>query len=184
MSLEKYYKYGKDAKFRIEKLSQSNFKYINNFSCGNNEIDSYLIKKAIDDDEGTTYLVIDELYSEVIGYCTMCCSGLTSKYQNSIRTLPAIEIKYFALSENVQKILYDEDDDHYYFSDYIFHTFIGMCENIAQTVIAAKYIILYSVPSAIYFYKRIGFTNFSKFHEPDNYLYINGCTPMYAEIEI
>jgi len=51
-----------------------------------------------------------------------------------------------------------------------------------MNVIAAKYIVLYSVKDAVKFYTRLGFEDFTEFFEPDDYRYIDGCKPMYIEI--
>ena len=176
------YKYGTDIQFEIARLNKDNFKYIKNFSCGNSSIDEYLKERAMNDAFGTTYIVIDNTTLSVVGYCTMCCSGLTHKYQNNIHTIPAIEIKYFAIDASYQNLRYDDWDEHYYFSDYIFQCFMNMCSDISETTLAAKCIILYSVKEAVAFYRRLGFDNFSKFYEPDIYRYIEDCTPMYIEI--
>ena len=175
---------GCDIKCRFEILSPENVELASQFDCGNEEINKYLRNESIHDDCGTTYLVIEEGTDTILAYCTFCASGLTAEFEQSIRTIPAIEVKYFALSVKVQKLKYDDMEDHYYFSDYIFGTFAEMLEGIAEHVIAAKYLILYAVPDAVQFYKRIGFIEFAKFYKPDNYLYINGCIPMYLEMVI
>ena len=53
---------------------------------------------------------------------------------------------------------------------------------IAENIIAARYIILYSVENAVKFYTRLGFCDFIEFYEPNQYRYIDGCKPMYIEI--
>lgn len=80
------YVYGREIVYSVDKLTEQNHHYTANFDCGNDEINSYLQNKALSDDSGITYLIIDTRDSVAIGYCTMCCSGITHKYQNNIRT--------------------------------------------------------------------------------------------------
>lgn len=176
------YVYGREVGYSVDKLTEQNHHYTKKFDCGNDEINSYLQNKALSDDLGVTYLIIDNRDLVAIGYCTMCCSGITHKYQNNIRTLPAIEIRYFALDCRMQGLQFDETEEHYYFSDFIMSGFMYKCSDIAMNVIAAKYIVLYSVKDAVKFYTRLGFEDFTEFFEPDDYRYIDGCKPMYIEI--
>ena len=60
--------------------------------------------------------------------------------------------------------------------------FMYKCSEIAENIIAARYIILYSVEDAIKFYTHLGFCDFAEFFEADKYRYIDGCKPMYIEI--
>lgn len=175
------YTYGEEVNYTIEKLTEKNKSYTDNFDCGNEEINNYLKDKAIEDDIGLTYLVIDK-FNTVVGYCTIACSGITHKYQNNIRTIPSIEIRYFAIDSKLQKLQYDKTDKHYYFSDYVMSEFMYKCSEIAGNIIAARYIILYSVENAVKFYTRLGFCDFVEFFEPNKYRYIDGCKPMYIEI--
>ena len=178
---ESKYTYGKEVEYTIEKLTQKNIFYTENFDVGKEEINHYLKHKELDDDIGLTYLVIDQ-YSSVVGYCTIACSGITHRYQNNIRTIPSIEIRYFAIDSKLQKLQYDKTEEHYYFSDYVMSEFMYKCSEIAENIIAARYIILYSVEDAIKFYTRLGFCDFAEFFEADKYRYIDGCKPMYIEI--
>jgi hypothetical protein len=176
------YTYGNEIDYSIERLTEQNYYYVENFKCGNSEINNYLVNKALSDEFGITYLIVDKKDSVAIGYCTMCCSGITHKYQNNIRTLPAIEIRYFAITHRLHKLLYDCSDDHYYFSDHIMANFMYKCSEISETILAAKYIILYSVKKAVNFYERLGFYDFTEYFEADTYRYLDGCKPMYIEI--
>ena len=47
--------------------------------------------------------------------------------------------------------------------------FMYKCSEIAENIIAARYIILYSVEDAIKFYTRLGFCDFAEFFEADKY---------------
>lgn len=176
------YSYGNEIDYSIERLTDKNYIYTQNFECGNEEIDDYLCNKALHDEFGVTYLIIDKNDSIAIGYCTICCSGITHKYQDNIRTIPAIEIRYFAIAQRLHNLEYDDTDAKYHFSDHIMANIMYECSEITEKVIAAKYILLYSVKRAINFYTRLGFNDFTKYFEPDQYRYLDGCKPMYIEI--
>ena len=50
---------------------------------------------------------------------------------------------------------------------------------ISEEAISFDYILLYSVPEAVNFYKRNGFCEFTEFMKKDSYNYIDGCIPMF-----
>lgn len=178
----RHYSYGEQIEYAIERLTTENYDCVKDFECGNEVINEYLKKKALHDMLGTTYVIIDKNDGIALGYCTICCSGITHKYQNSVRTLPSIEIRYFAIINRLHKLQFSPDDAHYYFSDHMMYSFMYYCADITSNTIAAQYIILYSVPDAIKFYERVGFCKFSEFYERNTYKYLDGCEPMYIQI--
>lgn len=101
--------------------------------------------------------------------------------------MPAIEIKYFALASCVQRLYYSEEDmaenNHYYLSDFWLGEVMYKCSDISQSIIGAKYIILYSVPRGRKLYERMGFNDFQKYMNRDKMRFLNGCKPMYIEID-
>ena len=50
---------------------------------------------------------------------------------------------------------------------------------ISEEAISFDYILLYSVPEAVNFYRRNGFYEFTEFMKKDSYNYIDGCIPMF-----
>ena len=94
---------GCDIKCRFEILSPENIELASQFDCGNEEINKYLRNESIRDDCGTSYMVIEAGTDTVLAYCTFCASGLTAEFEQSIRTIPAIEVKYFALSVKAER---------------------------------------------------------------------------------
>lgn len=183
------YTYGEDIKFHVEVLTINNHSLVHDFRCGNSTIDNYINDpdKCCTANNVVSYLFIDDIDQVVIGFISISCSGITHSYQGSTHTLPAIEIHYFAISNELHHLSFFKDDSleesHYYFSDHILYTFMHFCEEISSTIIGADYILLYAVESAINFYKRIGFTDFHEYMKPDNYQYLNGCQPMYIKFD-
>ena len=145
------------------------------FSCGSAELDRKLSEIRYDDDI-TGYAFIDNEARRIIGYCAFSTSGLTLSNGRERITYPAVEIKYFAIDEAYQHRQYSEEMN---FSDYIFSKVIAHLYDINDNVIAIKYVLLYSVPAAVNFYKRNFFQEFAPYMENDNYRYITGCVPLY-----
>mgnify|MGYP004545229193 CR=1 FL=1 len=178
------FKYGKDIEYRMELLDENNSYLINNFNCGNEEISDFLNKKALSSEYLKTYIFISE--NEVIAFVTLACSGIRHSYQGTKAMLSAIEIKYFAMSEKYHSVLYDEisydENKNYTLSDQILSDVLRFCHKIKEEILGAQYIVLYSVPKALHFYKANFFQEFDEFMEEENLRYLDGCIPMYMEL--
>lgn len=48
--------YGKDITYKMELLSRENYELVCSFSCGNEVIDDFLRKEALDSEDLRTYL--------------------------------------------------------------------------------------------------------------------------------
>ena len=98
----------KKFKYKFKRISSINIELIEEFSCGLEELDKKLIQMK-ENDEGTTFVFLDETNGQIIGYCTYCASGLKKAYENDSITYPAAEIKYFAIDKTYQHKSYDDD---------------------------------------------------------------------------
>lgn len=165
----------KNFKYKFKRISSVDIELIEEFSCGSPELDKKLLQMK-DNDDGTTFVFLDETNGQIIGYCTYCASGLKKSYENDSVTYPAAEIKYFAIDKTYQHKAYDED---FNFSDLMLCEVMRRLIEISENSISFDYILLYSVPDAVSFYKRNGFYEFTEFMEHDSYNYINGCIPMF-----
>lgn len=65
----------KKFKYKFKRISSINIELIEEFSCGLEELDKKLIQMK-ENDEGTTFVFLDETNGQIIGYCTYCASGL------------------------------------------------------------------------------------------------------------
>lgn len=165
----------KKFKYKFKRISSINIELIEEFSCGLEELDKKLIQMK-ENDEGTTFVFLDETNGQIIGYCTYCASGLKKAYENDSITYPAAEIKYFAIDKTYQHKSYDDD---FKFSDLMLCEVLKKLIEISEEAISFDYILLYSVPEAVNFYKRNGFYEFTEFMKKDSYNYIDGCIPMF-----
>ena len=170
--------------YELVRLTADEKKLIGGFCCGNETIDTYLKDKAIDDDAGRTYLFVRE--NVIVGFFTLSCSGLTYKNYNSLQTFPAIEIRYFAVHKKYQKYsiseLSEDESDPYYLSDQMLCDTISYCKIISEELIAAQFILLYSVEYAVKFYKRNLFEPFREDFQSDQIRFLEKCTPMFMPL--
>lgn len=177
------YNYGEEISIVLQKLTRKNIDCVRDFECGNEVIDEYINnpEKSLSVNNGVTYIFVDTKDNVAIGYAVLACSGITHSYQDTRVTLPAIEIKYFALIERLQRLLYSAEDEHYYLSDFLLGMLMSRCVEISEEV-AARFIVLYAAKRALKLYNRMGFVSFSEFMEPDKYRFIDGCVPMFIEM--
>lgn len=189
---------GKDVNYRTVILDEENINSTNLFDCGNSAINSFLKFNALessDNNEAKTYIFLNELENKVIGFFSLRCSAIycdisVSKEDNKSNTdggrtinFPAIEIDYFAIDIEYQGLKYDEidDDELFTLSDALFGDILGICLEVSK-IIAFKFLILYSVPNAINFYKKHNFKEFYIFMNRINNMHVEDCMPMFLEI--
>jgi hypothetical protein len=177
--------YGENINFNIYKLTKEYLDLVENFKCGNEEMDKYLKSKALDDLEygnSFTRIIINSDNNELIGYYSINCTSIVMENHSHRYFSPAIEIKMFALSEKYQGMRNSENDDEDMFSDQILCEIISRIVEITESYISAKNIILYSVPKAKNFYIRNGFELFSDYMISSDDLYVKDCIPMWFEL--
>lgn len=164
---------------KIEKLALQHSNIIENFDCGNDEINNYLCKKALADYDTVTQLVLDETNRYCIGYFSLSCGALYMNDSRKLHTYPAVEIKYFAVDKAYQgKEAYFEDESVTY-AKLIFHELIyNIIYDFTDTICGASRIILYSTPQAVNFYRRAKFQDFSDLFLVDESSYLEGCIPL------
>ena len=177
-----------EIKYSINEISSVNDRLIEEFSCGNMVIDNCLKKARVS--AGATLVVIDEIAGHIVAFCTYTTSGLSKMVSDYVNnkcikyrvTYPAAEIKYFAVDEKYQHMSYDNEDDNYKISDHFLCEIIRRLSVISDKIIYFEYVILYSVPDAVSFYKRNNFEEFTEYMEHDAHYHIENCTPMFLAL--
>lgn len=189
---------GRDIEYKTVILDEENINTTTLFNCGNFVINEFLKFKALESsnrNESKTYIFLNELENKVIGFFSLKCSAIycdisINREENETnvegrRTInfPAIEIDYFAIDEEYQGLKYDEteDDEPFNLSDALFGDILGVCLEVSK-IIAFKFLILYSVPDAVNFYKKHNFEEFYKFMNKMNNMHVEECIPMFIEI--
>jgi hypothetical protein len=172
---------GREIPYRRRKIEDKREAKSANFDCGNNLINNYIRLHFEEDTSSVSYIFENTEDGTMLGFVSVACSGIHKAAEKDRVTLPAIEIKYFALATKYQKLRFDETDEHYYLSDKILSEVINFCVEVKK-YIGASAIVLYSVPDKVGFYARNGFTPFDEYMVPDTYYKIEGCIPMFMPL--
>ena len=174
--------YGQQIPVRIEVLSPKNQRLTRYFFCGNPAIDDYFRLEAADDATAVTYLVIDENDEKLLAALTISCSAIFLSKKHQFSTLmSAIEVVYFAVDVEYQGLRYRPGDQRS-LSHYLFSYLIEMMRDISREHVGAAKIVLYSVPEAWHFYKRLGFIPFTGGMYGDRGTFVRDCVPMYFDL--
>lgn len=174
--------FGQQIPVRIEVLSSANRHLTRYFFCGNPSIDQYFQYEALDDATAVTYLVIHEGREKLIAALTISCSAIfLSKKQQFSTLLSAMEVVYYAVDVDYQGLPYRPGDERS-MSHYIFSYMVEMMRGISRENVGAAKIVLYSVPEAWTFYRRLGFVPFSGSMYGDRGTFVKDCVPMYFDL--
>ena len=174
--------YGQQIPVRIEVLTHDNEKLTRGFFCGNPAIDEYFRNFAADDATAVTYLIIDENNKKLLAALTIACSAIfLSKKQQFSTLMSAIEVVYFAVDVDYQGLRYRPGDERS-LSHYLFSYLIEMIRGISRDHVGAAKLVLYSVPEAYNFYRRLGFKPFDNSMYGDRGTFVRGCEPMYFNL--
>lgn len=176
--------YGEQIQIDMQILSLKNQKYTKKFFCGNKAIDKYYRKEAAADSTSVTYLFIDTDHDQVISCMTIACSAIftdTDKRDTFSTILSAMEIKYFAVDESYKHIPYVKGSS-LSLSHYIFRYMLEYMRDISHNHIGASKVVLYSVPTAINFYRKNDFKEFGNTMYGDEGYFVDGCLPMYYDL--
>ena len=167
---------------KIEPLTEQNDYLVEGFSCGEIDFDKFIYYDALGN-ECKIYLI---LYKNImLGFFGITATGIiTNKMENDnikeIYNEPAIEINYFAIDVNYQHKIISTENKLYY-SNLIFYNILYFINNI--DILGFEFIVLYSVPSAINFYKKHGFKEFESYMSANDKQYLQGCTPLFIKIK-
>ena len=165
-------------------LSKVDIESLQSFNSTNEAIDDYFKKEAKSDTTSKSFVVLNkrEDMPSIIGTYSLCCSGYVYQFRDRIYINPAVEVKYFAINEYYQDAQHDDDVDFGCLSSNIFSIVIGNIINFTDNYCGANKIILYAVPDAVKFYKRMGFKPFEDYMLKTNERYLEGCSPMYLDL--
>ena len=174
--------YGCQIPVRIEVLTEANARLTRNFYCGNPAIDDYFRQDALDDSSAVTYLVVDDESDQLLAALSISCSAIFLSKKAQLSTLlSAMEVVYFAVDVTYQGLRY-RPGDNASLSYYLFNYLIEMMRRISREHVGAAKIVLYSVPEAENFYKKIGFKRFVGSMYGDLGTFVRGCVPMYFDL--
>ncbi len=160
-------------KIKSEVLADKHKPYVDNYDCGNKQINNYLQNQALHDIDSVTHIYINESNNEIIAFVTLTCSAIDFCSSDGLylsKRISAVEMKYFATDKKYQHRGYSSVDDTNKISDVILDDVYENTREFAFKNVGASKIILLSRPSAVSFYKRHGFKEFDDnvFFEPLN----------------
>lgn len=182
------YKYGDECPIEFRKVTKADEALLSDFQCENDAIRKFIRCESIESQENVSYLFVDINNNIIIGFCSICCTGIsTIEYdideQPYDTSLPAVEINFFAIDNRYQKLAFDCESSRYEtLSAMLFLRMLKHIFDIASDVVGATHICLYSVPQAVNFYKRCGFSLFEEYMRSDEKPFLNGCIPMFLAI--
>ncbi|MBR6923228.1 MAG: hypothetical protein IKH50_01685 [Oscillospiraceae bacterium] len=176
--------YGQDITKETLRFTEEEKDTAQSFNCGNEVIDNYLKTKAYKDPQAVTFIVKDVNEDSLICYYSLSCSGLALDHGigGKITIYPAVEIKMFAIDEKYQHTQFSEDPEEGNLSDYLFYDVISHIFKFTDEQCGADKIVLYSVPEALNFYSRNGFSTFEDYMKPSSDWFTDGCIPMYLDL--
>lgn len=178
-------RYGEDIPIDVQLLTPQNKAYTQTFFCDNESIDHYFQEIAPYDSTAVTYLFIDTDHDALIACVTIACSAIFQRAQEEEELfstiLSAMEIKYFAVDESYKHLPYKKKSPlslSYYILVYMLKTM----QDLSHDSVGAAKVVLYSVPTAVRFYKRCNFKEFGESMYGDEGAYVDGCVPMYFDL--
>jgi len=183
--------YGVEYSISFKKVDPNDSEILSGFECEYPAIRDFAREKSINSEKDVTYIFIDNENKSVIGFCSICCTGISysvseisgEEKKEFDSSFPAIEIDFFAVDEKYRSIPFDKDSGRYEtLSKYLFLYMIKFIENIALSVVGATHICLYAVPKAKSFYTRCDFVDFLDFMNRDEKSFVKDCIPMFYVI--
>lgn len=178
---EKLYKYADEVKFSFyspEIEDYDDFK--DNFSSGNDSIDRKIYDNRYNNNF-VDYFVVDNKTDKIIAVYSLACSACIYSDHDKNHFYSAIEIEFFAVDIHYQDIK-AIDPDEGCLSSIIFRSILSKIMDMSFEVIGATKIILYSVPNAVSFYQKNGFSEFEIDILKNTDWYTDECIPMYMHI--
>lgn len=176
-------RYGNQIPIDILLLTPKTAKYTKHFYCDNVALDHYFRNKAPRDQTAVTYLFIDSENDNTVACVTLACSAIFSadEAEQFSTILPSMEILYFAVDERYKHIPYIKGSP-LTLSHYILSYMLNEMRDRSHDVIGASKVVLYSVPTAVRFYKRCDFKEFGDTMYGDKGTFVEGCVPMYYDL--
>ena len=168
---------------RFELLTKEH--HVEKFACGLGALDNFIKKKALDENDSGKSItrVAINTNGNIVGYYTIVCSAIVDMTGGIMVYHPSVELKMFALHNEVRGKLYPEEEySQFKYSYVMLWKVIEEIIKITKNNIGAEYIILYSVKHAIDLYKENGFDEFSKYMEKNKDEFVDECKPLYMKI--
>ena len=178
-----FYTKGKTRRIEFEyiPLTQENKDLLNDFSCGNDELDKAFRQDCINDTSSVTNLVVDKENNKVICVYSLNCASIIGCNEGKHYPRSAVEIKYFAMNIDYQDIKSDDEDEGC-LSSAILYDINAKIFLFTENFCGAEFIFLYSTPEGEPFYRKCQFDDFPIEILRNNDPYLEGCIPLCLKI--
>lgn len=177
--------YGKDIKFDVYKLDEKYKMQMEQFSCGSDELDKYLKEEALsqmENGQSITKIILEKESGKILAYYSLAAASIVMENHKHNYFSPAVEVKMYAVADELHGLAFSEDIDDGTFSENLFSSIIGEIYELSEKKIGIANVILYSVPDAVDFYKKIGFESFEEYMMKNDDGYLHGCKPMWLSL--
>lgn len=174
--------YGENLRLELYTFSDNIPSGLPRFSCGNDFIDDYIKSKAAGDTSAVTHAVVNADNGDVIAVYTLSCAGFVHRLYDKFYSVPAVELKMFAVDKNYQNMPYSSDKADGCISNFILSSVIADCMDFTDNICGADIIILYSTNEGYDFYSKSGFIDFPDSSIRNEKSDLDGCIPMYRRI--
>ena len=167
-----------NARFELYKIEHAglafNFK-VNPSSCKNPEhYENYLKFIAINDKaegRGTTHILLDN--EHILGFITLRASSLMRDVDGKTYGDAALEIAEIAVCQT---------DERKGFGRLFVDLALSIASQLNNTALGIRYITLCADPSAVDFYKKLGFKPVADYGEIPREGWNDNCVPMFAKL--
>ena len=183
------HEYGRDYSISFRRININDKELLTQFKCENCAIRDFIQNRSVESDKDVSYVFIDEENNRIMGFCAICCTGISvtdidSKGKPYLTSLPSVEIDYFAVDEEYRGKKLDASSTRYQtLSQFFFFYILDHIKSISTDYVGATHVCLYAVPKAESFYKRCGLDNFAEYMNKDEIPFLEGCVPMFCKID-
>ncbi len=160
-----------------------NYPAIAQFDCRDDAING-IFKKHIKQIHSVSYAFIDSVSGKIISFVSLCSSAIQRQKDDSLHSLPAIELKLFGVDKNYQHEVMTYENKQVKFSEFTFMWVLAFINNVLKEYIGVEYLILFSVPqnNTLKFYEKMGMSYLTDDERVYNSDFSDGCVPMYLEL--
>ena len=164
------------------------------FDCGHPDFNEFLYNDSLDyndNGKGITYILVDDAeiksnkITAIFAFATIQTASL--QYiddEERLRSVPSVEIKYFAIAKSFQKQIAYTIDANKYYSTLFFEWFLSDLYQISTTVVGFQAIFLRANENGDKLYRRKKFVDATEHSIPfDDDDALGKCTPMCLIIE-
>lgn len=157
--------------------------YLENFDCGNEEINEHIQRYSSFSQSERFFVMVDEETSKAICVYSLKSTAIIRQSNKTGGAYydPAIEIAIFAVDSEYQDMKCNFGNTNGYLSDYFLCYVLSKIASINRNSCAVQYIMLFSTTDAIHFYERNQFKEFTPYMKNKS-PYIRFCTPMYLPV--